>query len=125
MIIEISQCINSSLCITREDGQKIYEEIRSVFERSFDCRELVIDFSKIELFASPFFNVLIGQIVNNFPNDIVELLINQCFCGINDTGLRIVGRVRTNIERRNLSENMGQLLDEILEAQSSEQAVLE
>jgi hypothetical protein len=57
------------VCITQEDGEKLHAAYRA----AFDAGETVeLDFAGTRIFASPFFNVAVGQLLKDYTIDEVR-----------------------------------------------------
>jgi len=77
--------------IIREDGQKIYDAIHSALQNG---ETVTLDFAGVNQFASPFFNLAIGQLLKDFAEtDLRRLLQIE---HLNETGKLVVGRVIEN-----------------------------
>lgn len=80
--------------ISMGSGRKLRDEILREWERS---SKIVIDFSGIEIFASPFFNSGIGFLLKD--SDISTLQSKLVFEGISDHGRRLLNLVIENAIR--------------------------
>jgi hypothetical protein len=60
-IIKIKTQIGKN-CITIGDGQKIYKALHKILTRNGTA---ILDFDGVEVFASPFFNAAIGQLLRD------------------------------------------------------------
>jgi len=59
-------------CITMEDGEKIYDLIHPELKAG---RPVELDFGGITIFAAPFFNTAVGQLLEDLtPDDLNRLL---------------------------------------------------
>lgn len=77
--------------ITIEDGTKIY---RLVFSELISGKEVELDFEGVEIFASPFFNAAIGQLLQDIePAELNKLL---SFTNLSQFGRKILRRVIAN-----------------------------
>jgi DNA primase catalytic subunit len=65
MLIKIFE-ITGKNCITLEQGKIVYDSIYPFLIKG-DLVEM--DFSKVEIFASPFFNQAIGRLLENISSD--------------------------------------------------------
>lgn len=59
-------------CITQEDGQIIYNIVRS---NLLNGKNVVIDFEGVSQFASPFFNFAVGQLLKDIQYDTIQKLL--------------------------------------------------
>lgn len=53
-------------CITSDDGQKIYDLVHPEMQAHHSVE---LDFSEVKIFASPFLNAAIGQLLRDTPPD--------------------------------------------------------
>jgi hypothetical protein len=60
-------------CVTSEDGQKVYDEI---VPRLRSNEEVCLDFDGVSVFASPFFNFAVGQLLKDFSSDKLNELLS-------------------------------------------------
>ncbi len=60
-------------CVTSDDGQKVYEQI---VPRLQSNEEVCLDFVGVSVFASPFFNFAVGQLLKDFTPDRLNSLIS-------------------------------------------------
>ena len=70
-IIQIKKYCETALSMT--DGEKIRDVINSVIEEK---GKVILDFTDISLFATPFFNACIGHFVANLSPEIFEQKIS-------------------------------------------------
>ena|SRR5450830_637166 len=100
-------------CIVEEDGQKIYDEIRS----PLGCGErVVLDFAGIEQFASPFLNFAIGQLLENISlEDFRRLLVIK---NMSHAGAIVLERVIKNAADYRANRCYSSIVDDILEQQT-------
>lgn len=80
-----------SRCITSQDGQALYNLIYPVLSNS---EKVELDFTGVEIFASPFFNYSIGQIFNVLDEGVIRE--NLHLSGENEIGRIIIERVIEN-----------------------------
>ncbi len=78
-------------CITSQDGQALYDLIYPALSSN---QRVDIDFSGVDIFASPFFNYSIGQVFNMLNPD--SLRNNLHFVGESEVGRIIIERVIEN-----------------------------
>src|SRR4051794_7553560 len=63
------------ICITQEDGEKVFERILLELNNK---QSVTIDFSDVNIFASPFFNTAIGRLFRQFiHSELDELLTSK------------------------------------------------
>lgn len=59
-------------CVTSEDGQLVYDKIH---DKLVSGEKVCLDFEGVIVFASPFFNFAIGQLLKDLkPDDLNQLL---------------------------------------------------
>lgn len=86
--------ITGENAVTQEDGQKLYEIIRQGLSSS---QEMRLDFEGVKIFASPFFNAGVGQLLKDFgPDDLNRLLR---FENLSSVGQEVLRRVIENSKR--------------------------
>ena len=64
--IRVAPFIGSPLCISAEDGQKVFSKVKPLVE---DGKEVVISFENVEMLISLFLNVSIGQLYGHFSEE--------------------------------------------------------
>lgn len=64
--IKIADIIGSNLCISSEDGQKVFDKIIPLIK---DGKKINISFERIETIISLFLNSSIGQLYGEFNED--------------------------------------------------------
>ncbi|MCX3308053.1 DUF4325 domain-containing protein [Pantoea eucalypti] len=102
-------------CILKDDGQKLFDMVAPHIN---DREQVTLDFSNVKMFASPFFNFSIGQLLNAFPqSDLSGLLHLE---NLDPVGHSIVDRVVENVSRFNSNVDYKRIVDEILEQQAKE-----
>jgi len=80
--------------ITLEDGQAIHDRIHPELRAG---RAVELDFEGVGVFASPFFNAAIGQLLKDLkPDDLNRLLRVQ---NLNEVGTALMRRVIENARR--------------------------
>ncbi len=66
-IIKVSDYCETALSV--EDGERIQNKINELLEKEI---KIVLDFEKIELYATPFFNVAIGHFVSKITPEVLK-----------------------------------------------------
>jgi len=80
--------------ITLDDGQSIHERIKPEL---IVGHEVELDFDGVSVFASPFFNAAIGQLLKDLrPEDLNRLLR---VLNLNSTGYEVLRRVIDNAKK--------------------------
>lgn len=77
--------------MTSEEGQKLYNAIHPAL-RSGD--EVILNFSEISIFSSPFFNFAIGQLYRDISSDILNSYLK--IINLVDPGMLMLQRVIKN-----------------------------
>ena len=67
--ISIINTVGSSFCTETEDGQKVYELIKKALEEK---KKVNISFLNVEMLTTAFLNTAIGQLYNNFAEEIIK-----------------------------------------------------
>jgi hypothetical protein len=96
-----------------EDGQKIHDLISPPLRNGED---VYLDFTGVSLFASPFFNFAIGQLLNSVPEASLRRLLH--IEKINETGKLVVERVIANASIYHGNHDYKKIVDQILEKQA-------
>ena len=114
MRVKIKTIIGKN-CITLEDGQKIY---KNVHKSLLHNNVVTLDFKGVEVFASPFFNTAIGQLLKDIEPDILNK--NLKVESISEPGRATLQRVIENSKRYytnpDYRKSIGALLAEYSEA---------
>ena len=80
--------------ITLDDGQSIHDQIRPELLAG---HEVDLDFDGVAVFASPFFNAAIGQLLKDLQPDDLNRLLRVL--NINPTGRDVLRRVVENAKK--------------------------
>ncbi len=102
-------------CITQEDGQKVYDLIHPEIQ-SGETVQLV--FSSVGVFASPFFNAAIGQLLKDTKPETLNQLLK--IDHLTDTGKVVLKRVIENAKQYYSDDVARKAIDDILTEQSEE-----
>jgi len=103
-------------CVTSEDGQHVYEEIHPKLAAG---EPVSLDFTGVTVFASPFFNFAIGQLLRDLkPGDLNELLKVE---GLLPDGGLVVQRVVKNAKEYYRNPEAKKAVDEILKQQAEDE----
>jgi hypothetical protein len=103
-------------CITLDDGKQVYDAIHPELAAG---KLVELDFDKVKIFASPFFNSAIGQLLKDIESDDLNRLL--VVRNLNQNGLTVMKRVIQNSKQYYSDEGMRKALDEIFLEQSEEQ----
>ena len=112
MTVRVEELVGRN-CITFEDGQLIYDLIRPEL---LDSNSVLLDFSGVEVFASPFFNASVGQLLRDVKSETLRNLLE--FSNLAPNGDQVLRRVIENAK----SYWTDQGIRERVEAALSEQA---
>ncbi len=115
MNIEIKSLVGDS-CVTSEDGQHVYNEI---YPKLKSGESVCLNFSGVRVFASPFFNFAIGQLLKDLePEDLNQLLKVE---KIKADGLLVWQRVVENAKEYYKNPEAKIAIDEILKQQAEDE----
>jgi len=104
-----------SRCIVKEDGQRVYDAIHDSLGQG---ETVILDFSGISQFASPFFNFAIGQLLKDIKVENLRNLLK--LENLDSTGRLVVDRVIENAGRYHSDIDYKKIVDSILEEQARE-----
>lgn len=104
-----------SRCIVKEDGQRVYDAIHDSLGQG---ETVILDFSGISQFASPFFNFAIGQLLKDIKVENLRNLLK--IENLDSTGRLVVDRVIENAGRYHSDIDYKKIVDSILEEQARE-----
>jgi len=100
-------------CVSLAEGQKLYELIHSGLSGG-DTVEL--DFAGCHVFASPFFNAAVGQLLRDIsPNELNRLLV---ISELSEAGHRLLTRVIENAKDYYGSEGLRRATDHVMSQES-------
>lgn len=102
-------------CIIKEDGQKIYDIIHQPMREG---KIVILDFTGVSQFASPFFNFAIGQLFKDINGDDLRRMLK--IENLTETGRLVVGRVMENAAKYHSDRDYRKIVDDILEQQAKE-----
>lgn len=100
--------------ISAESGQKLYDQIHPVL-LSGDPVEL--DFTGVQVFASPFFNLAIGHLLKDIPADNLNRLVE--FTAINPEGWNVLERVIVIAKHYYSDEQFRNAVDAVITEQAA------
>jgi transcriptional regulator len=92
--IRVADIIGSPLCISAEDGQKVYEKLVPLLKQG---RKVTISFEKVTTIISLFLNAAIGQFYGVFDESRLNDLLSVT--GLTDDDLDMLKRVVDNAKR--------------------------
>lgn len=115
MKLMVYEIIHGEDAITMEDGRsvnnRIYPELKA-------GREVDLDFSGVSVFASPFFNTAIGQLLRDMSSDELNRLLKVS--GLSAVGMNIMRQVITNAKRYYSEPDYRRVLTEVLNSLAAE-----
>jgi hypothetical protein len=115
MKLEIKNLVGER-CVTSEDGQRLYDEI---YPKLAAGESVCLDFEDVKVFASPFFNFGIGQLLKDLkPEDLNELLKVE---GLGPDGALVWQRVVKNAKEYYKNPGAKRIIDEILKEQAEDE----
>lgn len=104
-------------CITLDDGQKVYDLIHPRLKSN---EAVKLDFSGVRIFASPFMNAAIGQLLKDIQAENLNQLLVIDRDKITPVGLSVLRRVIENAKVYYTNEVWSNAIDQVLEAESQE-----
>lgn len=99
--------------MTSEDGQKLYNVIYPELKAGHSVE---LDFAGVEIFASPFFNFAIGQLVKDIHADTLNQLLQ--ISHLDSIGMKILKRVIENSKEYYSSSRTRQAIERVLREQA-------
>ncbi|GMA59761.1 STAS-like domain-containing protein [Alicyclobacillus fastidiosus] len=103
-------------CITREDGDRVYN---MVFEQLKSGSAVDLDFSGVNVFASPFFNAAIGKLRKEFSKHDIENRVHVH--NLSAVGRDIFALVLENSDKYYSDQTFRRTLDDILSEEGDSQ----
>ncbi len=92
-IIKVADVIGSDLCITPDDGQKIYDIIMRILK---EPKQIEISFERVQMLTSIFLNRAIGQLYKDHQDDELKKIV---YVGLSQDDRDVVSRVVENAKR--------------------------
>jgi hypothetical protein len=97
-------------CITTDDGQALYDLIHPLLLAG---EAIELDFTGVEVCASPFFNFSIGQLLKDLSKDrLNQLLTVSC---LHSSGMKTLKVVIENSKQYYSSDSVRQSIDGVLD----------
>lgn len=92
--IRVADIVGGSLCISAEDGQKVFEKIKQFLDNE---QRVTVSFEKVTMLISLFLNAAIGQLYGSFS----EERIRNCLkvTGLAPEDLEILKKVVDNAKK--------------------------
>lgn len=117
MQIRIKELIGN-VCVTREDGDRVYSFIYDLISSK---NKISVDFSGVDIFASPFFNSAFGRLYKEFSKDDVN---SYLVCtSLNSNGKKVMDLVVENSIRYYKDVNFKNALDKVLAETEGEEEI--
>lgn len=92
--IKVSDLIGSRLCISSEDGERVFEKIKDLISND---ENVVVSFENVDMLISLFLNVAIGQLYGALSENLIrERLEVEGLC---DDDKELLKRVVENAKR--------------------------
>lgn len=114
MLINVEQIIGL-YCITLEDGQKIYDLIHPKLHAGESVK---LDFTGVKIFASPFMNAAIGQLLGDIADKTLERLLEVE--NMTAVGTSLLRMVINNAQEYYSNQDLRNAVDEVLDAASED-----
>lgn len=103
-------------CITLDDGQLVYDVI---YPELIAGKPVELDFDKVKIFASPFFNFAIGRLLKDIEPDVLNRLL--VVKNLHADGMAVLKQVIENSKQYYRDGNIRKTLDEIMLEQGENQ----
>jgi hypothetical protein len=108
-------------CITKEDGKALHALISEALEKLKKHECLEIDFTGAAVFASPFFNEAIGELLRHHePTELNQKLV---LLGLPPDAFALVSRVIMNAREYFSNPRIRKTVDELISMDSGEHSV--
>lgn len=92
--IKVGDIIGSPLCISAEDGQRIFEKIESLMKKG---KKVIISFDRVTMLISLFLNVAIGQLYGSFNEEEIRSMVKVE--GLSGDDMELLKRVVDNAKK--------------------------
>lgn len=92
--LRVADIIGSPLCISAEDGQKVFDKMESLLKSG---QQITISFERVTMLISLFLNVAIGQLYGSFTEEQVRALVKVD--GLAEDDLEMLKRVVDNAKK--------------------------
>lgn len=81
-------------CMTLKDGEIIYKKIKESLDKQ---QKMIIDYTNVKIFSSPFFNTAMGQLYGSYESDILNRYIE--IKNLSSLGSSILKKVVENAKK--------------------------
>lgn len=94
VIINVVEVVGDSICVTDEDGKKVYDVIKGALSNG---KKIIISFDGVTDLTSAFLNNAIGQLYGNFDEVFVKSKLSVTDISDNDVVIlkRVVDRAKS------------------------------
>ena len=92
--IKVVDLIGSPLCISAEDGQKVFDFVEHLVK---DGKQVTISFENVTMLISLFLNVSIGQIYGSFSEESIRAQLKVD--GLSTDDMELLKRVDDNAKK--------------------------
>ena len=100
-------------CVTSGDGQRVYD---TIYPKLVAGEKVCLDFEGVTVFASPFFNFAVGQLLKDLkPNELNQLLTVEHLA---PDGMLVWHRVVKNAKEYYTNLNTKKAVDETMKKES-------
>ncbi len=107
--------ITGDYAITLEDGQILFDRIHPELATG---HQVQLDFEGVSVFASPFFNAAVGQLLKDLTPDTLNTLLKVV--NLSPVGLDVLKRVIENAKRYYSSPDYRKAQEQLLQKLSEE-----
>ena len=102
-------------CVTSQDGQKVYNQIVPKLKAN---KRICLDFDGVNVFASPFFNFAVGQLLRDFRPDKLNQLLTVA--SLTPDGTSVWKRVVQNAKEYYQNPKIKEAFDTTIEEEAQE-----
>jgi hypothetical protein len=92
--IKVADLIGSPLCISAEDGQKVFDKVEQLVTTG---KQVTISFENVTMLISLFLNVAIGQLYGSFSEDSIRTQLKVE--GLSSDDMELLKRVVDNAKK--------------------------
>ncbi len=92
--LKVTDLIGSPLCISTEDGQKVFSKIDYFMK---DGKQVTVSFENVTMLISLFLNVVIGQLYGSFSEEVIRALLKVE--GLSSDDMELLKRVVDNAKK--------------------------
>ena len=98
--INVVEMVGDSICVTDEDGKKVYDVIKDALS---DGKKIIISFDGVTDLTSAFLNNAIGQLYGNFDETFIKSKLSVTNISDNDVVIlkRVVNRAKSFFDNPN------------------------